>query len=294
MKILVLGSTGYVGSMLCKALAREHIPYVEIIRKDGCFKTMNMTFESLEDCVEVLQDQNITHVVNLAASTNKNCDFNATNELIQANVNFTSLSAVMALKLSIPNYVFISTYSTSIGNGKYDPQTLYAATKKSAEDILYFFSQSSNLNVVVLNLYDVYGPNHPHGKVITGMLEALMTKSDFQMSQGNQEVSPIYIDDVTEAIIQTLKQDFAQNFIHFDLLGPEIFKLGDLPDKMALVTQLEWSENQLKRNLPARPREIMLVRPQHGLPFFWNPKIGIMQGLELLAESIKKNISNQG
>jgi nucleoside-diphosphate-sugar epimerase len=291
MKILVLGSTGYVGTLLCKSLAREKIPYIEIRRKEACFETMNSTFESLEECIEVLRNQNITHIVNLAASTNKNSDFKATNELIQANVNFTTLSAVMALRLSIPNYIFISTYSTSIGNEKYDPQTLYAATKKAAEDILYFFSRSSNLKVVVLNLYDVYGPNHPHGKVISGMLEALLTKSEFQMSQGNQEVSPIYIDDVTEAIIETLKQDFGQSYIHYDLLGPEIFKLLELPDKMETVTNIKWLENQLKRNLPTRPREIMKVAPRHGLPAFWNPKIGILQGLTLLVESFTKNIS---
>jgi hypothetical protein len=35
----------------------------------------------------------------------------------------------------------------------------------------------------------------------------------------------------------------------------------------------------------------MKVAPRHGLPAFWNPKIGILQGLTLLVESFTKNIS---
>jgi nucleoside-diphosphate-sugar epimerase len=228
---------------------------------------------SLELLSNLLITESVTHLINLAASTNKSLDWNSAEDLVDANIQFSLDLALLAQVGNISEYIYISTYSTSINNEIYNPQTLYAATKKASEDILYFFSATNVFRLTIFNLYDVYGPMHPHNKIIAMMFDALMNGQRFRMSAGEQEICPIHIDDVVGALIATIEKSNSSQFRHFDLLGPDKIQLKSLPHILEESIGKLWQEGQLLRTLSTRDREIMTVSPKFGEPDFWSPKI---------------------
>jgi nucleoside-diphosphate-sugar epimerase len=291
---LICGSSGYIGQMLSGELlkmGRSHfllsrtpeskvefqLIEVPVIRTAAKRTIAKGELKSLSSKIENLE---ISHLVNLAGVTKKTEDLLTARDLIASNVLFATELAIMCIESGIRNYLFSSTYSTSIGGRKYDPQTLYAATKKATEDILIFFANTDKFKLKILNLYDVYGPHSPHGKIINYLVKSLINEDRTQMSQGFQEISPIHIDDVTSALIASIENIQVENYCHFDLHGPEVMLVRDLPGKIESALNKSWKVDQLSFDLPTRTREILKFEPQYGLPNYWSPRIKLETGIQ--------------
>jgi nucleoside-diphosphate-sugar epimerase len=293
MKPLLAGSGGYIGKNFIVKLQKSSHSFITLTRAGVKFKATEFDPKysykpqilgtgNFWEITSLLKSTSLTHIVNLAGSTNKQSDWNSANDLLNANIKYSLELALIGQELKIPDYIYLSTYSTSINGVNYEPQTLYAATKKASEDLLFYFASCNIFNVSILNLYDVYGPLHPHKKIISMMLEALISGKPFEMSKGDQEICPIHIDDVVDGIFATLSSPMDTSFRHFDLFGTDVIKLKELPILMEDVFQIFWHPDQLKFSVISRPREIQDFRPRFGLPDFWKPKITLARGLKTL------------
>lgn len=293
MKLLIAGASGYVGQRLSKRLDYLEYPYVVLNRCEKGFSVQEKAspiqskfkpfhFISLEQSVSKISDMGITHLINLAGNTNKGLTWDSTRNLIRANLNLASDLALLCLESGISNYTFTSTYSTHSDKDDYSPQTYYAATKKAAEDILFYFSTLGNINISILNLYDVYGPEHPHGKIINYIFDSLRMNRAIRISSGEQEICPIYIDDVIAALLETVKHVGTMPWRHFDIAGPEIIKVREIPKIISRVLDITWEANQIQRDLPARPNEIQHVKLRFGEPPFWKANIDLETGIRLM------------
>jgi len=239
MSYLIAGSKGYVGKILYNKLIEKEGEVFGLFRD----KTENIYSITKNDLVNGelviwqgdlsrigagLRLTNPKFIVNLTASINKILSFESIRDLCRNNIEFNSILANFACELKTERYVFISTYSTSIDGLTYSPQTFYAATKKAAEDTLVFFAQSKSLNVSILHVYDIYGPDQPHRRFLSEMIDALLRNKQFHMSIGNQELNLIHVSDVISAIIRTLDQPIMltkENPQHYTLSGDEIIKV---------------------------------------------------------------------
>jgi len=291
---LICGSSGYVGTMLSKELlkkGRSHFLLARALESKSKFQLIEVLAEQteakkiiaagdLQSLIPKIANLEIFHLVNLAGSTKKTEDLLAARDLVVSNVLFATELAILCIESGISNLIFSSTYSTSVGGRKYDPQTLYSATKKATEDILLYFARTKKFKLKILNLYDVYGPYSPHGKIINSLVDSLLNGERIHMSQGVQEISPIHIDDVTSALIASIDNIQIEDYSHFDLYGPEVMRVRDLPEKIEIALNKFWKDDQLIFDLPTRAREILKFEPQYGLPSFWEPQIHFNSGIK--------------
>jgi nucleoside-diphosphate-sugar epimerase len=116
------------------------------------------------------------------------------------------------------------------------------------------------------------------------MFHALQSGEKLLMTKGEQEICPVHIDDVTDALLATLNSNQENFFSHFDIHGPDKLQLKELLHIMESVSGRKWKTDQVQMSLPNREREIYFVNPKFGLPPYWQPKIDISEGLKTLMD----------
>jgi len=163
---------------------------------------------------------------------------------------------------------------------------LYAATKQAYRSILRYYIETANLKVINLELFDTYGPNDQRGKLFA-LLDRLRTSGDtLAMSPGDQQLDPVYIDDVSEAFIAALKRlrsDVVQDEETYSVRSQNPIKLKDLvktyEDVAGSILKIEWGGR------PYRAREVMAPWSRGETLPGWSSTITLQEGIKRILDS---------
>lgn len=288
MRVLISGGTGYVGQRLVSVLKAKH-DEVAVLSRSPTLEmkdVLHCAYDgSGESVLRFLNYWKPSVVVHLAANLSKSASMNVVDELIDANVRLTAHLAQGCTDNAVQKFINISTYSTSLTGRFYQPQTLYAATKKAAEDILAFYHQSTEVNVCNLCFYDVYGPMQPHARLLNSIIDSIRIGEKVTLSPGRQEICYLYIDDAVLAISYCIDNercfiDPVQNI--FTVYGDEILLVNEVPDLVAKV--LGVAPPSLDCSLSYRKNEIMFFRPPYARLPGWKPSVLLHDGLRSTIE----------
>ncbi|EAW7552218.1 NAD-dependent epimerase/dehydratase family protein, partial [Campylobacter coli] len=164
-------------------------------------------------------------------------------------------------------------------NSLFRPASLYAATKKAFEDIMYYYALVNKSVFTNLLLFNIYGPNDE--KCLFASLKKITrTNEKLLMSDGNQIVDYSHVYDVVngfDCLIELIKKDpeFCKNKI-FSLKGRERKSLKEI-----VMLYEEVLGKKLNIKWGARPkRELEIMQPWEGgerLPN-WEQKISLKEG----------------
>ena len=294
MNYLIAGSTGYVGKRLSFLMIKHGYQvysierYNELFRlidKKACQTIVQGTLINVEEAIVAL---NLTWggVINLAGNTSKSANLEISKQLCDANITFNACLACIARKIGAERYLYLSTYSVSMDGKSYSPQTLYAATKFASENILEYFGEQENLKIVILHLYDIYGPNHHRAKLVSALIEATMNGKSMEISKGEQEFSPLFVDDACSGIMHALNYRFINRVNRFTLRGKEIFKVKDLPDIISSALNVKLRGNQILLRNDYRKNEIMVISSLYPPLPNWVPKYTFREGVVAITKDI--------
>ena len=94
-----------------------------------------------------------------------------------------------------------------------NPHTIYGISKLTGEHLLSYFSQNFKLDYVVLRYFFVYGPYQYQGMgyksvIVKNFQRLLQGKTPIIYGNGQQMLDYIYIDDVVNATILSLSDQF--------------------------------------------------------------------------------------
>lgn len=290
MNVLIAGASGYVGKRLVSMMKSRGYCVYTIKRQNKLFSVINnnlMTEIASGDFVKIrdnLVKRNFIceTVINLAGDTNKGIELEVIPSLCESNITFNASLASLSAQIKANRYISISTYSISMNGSNYDPQTLYAATKFAGEKVLQFLSVEHGLDTLILQFYDIYGPKHHETKLIPLLLEAALSGKAIEISQGEQEFSPLFVDDACEAIIHAINVPISRKFNEFSVRGPEIFKVKELPALISSELKIIWNDNQLIIGNGYRRNEIMKVAPLYPALPSWLPSFSFSAGLRMM------------
>lgn len=187
MKILITGSSGFVGTHLVEKLSKEH----EIVMYD------------LVNGQDVLDSKLLTRkltgvdlVIHLAAFISATESWEKPMDYMRNNALGTLSVADCAIKSGVKKMIFFSSAAV-----KAKPLTPYAVSKISAEEILKLYSDK--INTVIVRPENIYGPGQKeaYGYVIHNFIKAVDGGKEINIyGNGNQTRDFIYIDDVVETV----------------------------------------------------------------------------------------------
>ena len=273
--ILISGSSGFIGSNLCKkllltyegirvvgvdnmndyydvSLKEDRLRQIEELHKDFTFVRGDISDKAFID--DLFDKYHFDIVVNLAAQAGVRYSIDHPDVYIESNVIgfFNILEAVR--NHPVEHLIYASSSSVYGGNTKVPfstedkvdhPVSLYAATKKTNELMAYTYTHLFGIKSTGLRFFTVYGPAGRPDMAYFSFTRKLLNGEKIRIfNYGKCERDFTYIDDIVEGIRRIMekgpKEDYNLYNIgnhHPENLMDFVYTLGDCLKKEGLLSE---------------------------------------------------------
>jgi len=205
MKILMTGSTGYVGSHLLPLLIHRGHEVLALVRPGSLNQpaTVGAIMFEIPDDQEILRDEvhrfNPQICLHLASHLTSADDFDNLEKLLSANIQFTCRILDVLKDLSLKLFINTGTFAEYYcGNEELDPAYLYAATKSAARSFVRYYASAYHFKAATVVPYTIYGGTVEQKKIIDLIFESLGATTEVDLTPGEQVLDFIHIRDVVE------------------------------------------------------------------------------------------------
>ncbi len=241
MRVVVTGSSGFIGRHVAARLAKETIDvYAVSYRHSNVADTSNIQHISgdlrdphFADAVTKSADV-VIHLAGLAHARFAADDYG------QVNVKATENVAKAAIRNGVSSFVFASSISVygPCQDGAVSeasschPVTDYGRSKLQAEDVLTNLSAGSHMNVSILRLSTVYGAGDPGN--VSRLIRSVQRLGPIVVGRGANLKSLIHVDNIAELIVSLIGRDLP----HFDVVNvgdPAPYSLSTIVETVADV-----------------------------------------------------------
>ena len=239
MKVLILGSEGFVGKNLVDGLNSHEILSADLLESSN---HKNYTQFDITDYSNVEKTVNdIDVVIDLAVHTLLS---SLDSTIKNAKVNIIGLLNVLEAcrKNEIKKIIFTSASSllgipksTKVNeNHPATPKTAYGLTKLTSEHYLRLYNELYGLNYVIFRFFNIYGPFQKNGLIPTLYNKIINGESLTIFGQGNQIRDYVYIKDVIPFFEKAISSNIGDN---------TIFNMGtgvgtSIKDVMVLIAKI--------------------------------------------------------
>lgn len=299
-KIFVTGATGFIGSNLVKELVEKKYDVYILIKQDSKLKIIDEiinkihifeydgNIQNLVKYFEEVKFDLVIHLASLFLSEHKTQDID---DLIKSNILLGTQILEAMVKSNTFQIINTATSWQHYNDESYNPVCLYAATKQAFEDILKFYVEVKNIKAITLTIFDTYGDNDTRKKLIPKLYEISESKEFLDMSMGEQYVDYIYIKDIIEAYLTTIK---LMEEVNVENKLEKYYLNSDEPKTIKDVVNIFEKVNNVKLNIRwgkrlYRKREIMnTYKLGKRLPN-WYPKYNLEKGFNEIKINLNKN-----
>lgn len=291
-KAVVTGATGFLGSQLASRLAECGVAVSALVRPTASpdriaelpelvdILVSDGTAETLTDQISGTAPDVIFHLAARYISNHSSAELPG---LITDNVTLTAQVCEAATAAGCSHLVAAGTAWQNAGNPPGDqtpaPNTLYAATKQAADDIIDYYAIGSGLNAVTLKIYDSYGPGDPRRKFLQAVADAADSGDTLKSTPGDQRLHMVHAADLVDGFVHAgnllVSRELSGRTSH-TLPSQKLVSLRELVDIWQAVNDrsvsIAWGANDY------RDGEVMV--PWEGVPLpGWSPRIDLETGL---------------
>ncbi len=273
MKVMITGITGFVGSSLAHALAKEGAELFGLIRpssdlsrlahlKVTCIESNILhpsTLAGVFDWVDyVIHAAGMLGVFGVPELAYHQLHVEGTNNILAEIEKLDNPPKV--LYVSSPGVLGPISGTPADETAVLNPSNAYERSKASAESLVQIYAQNG-LPVTIVRPEFIYGPGDTH---VLGLFQAVQNGRFLYIGGGDAYCHPTYIEDATEGMIRCLKNGRIGEIYH--ITGPNPVTFRELGSTIAHAL-----------NVP--PPSLNIARPLAMLG---------ATGLELLGSIIKK------
>ncbi len=214
MKILVTGSSGFVGRHLVKKLSGKHkVVQYDLVKGQDILNSKLLTKKL----------QGVDTVVHLAAFISAAESWEKPMEYIKNNTLGTLSVVNCAIKAGVKKMIFFSSAAV-----KAKPLTPYAVSKINAENVLDLYK--NDINIIIVRPENIYGDGQKanYGYVIHNFIKAVRNGDKINIyGDGKQTRDFIFIDDVINTVERVVGMEIKSGTVISLGTGKEV-KIIDL------------------------------------------------------------------
>lgn len=299
MKILVTGSTGFVGKFLVNRLLENSYEILEVTRS---IEKSTQIYGDKTKKVQITKDQELLRteisnfepeiVLHLAAFISSRDDYETVVQLTESNVLFLVrlLDALSDTKIKL--FVNTGTFAEyQNGDGVLNPAYAYAATKIAARSFIDYYSNIYKFKQINVIPYTIYGGKSDQKKIIDLLFESTKADTSLNLSPGEQVLDFIHIDDLVDLYVSIIENEIRlpvkSEIFAGTGTGISIKNLAKLITEVTVLkTNVNWG------GLNYRERDVMYAVAQRNEINYlinWTSKIDIETGLQRYIKSKSKS-----
>jgi nucleoside-diphosphate-sugar epimerase len=295
--ILIVGGTGFIGYHLANKCIQKNWKVTSVSAHQPKKKRFNKKIEYLicditkkNDIKKKIGD-NFDYLVNLGGYV----DHSNKKKTYQSHYIGVKNLAKFFLFKNLKSFVqlgsggeYADCESPHKETNKGSPVSTYYRSKLLATLHLKKLFQKKKFPATILRLYQAYGPRQDVNRLIPIVIKNCLQNKKFDCSEGKQFRDFVYIDDVVNIILKTLKNKNSKG---------KIFNVGSgKPIKVKKL--IETINNKIKKGYPQYGK--IKLRKDEKIKVFpsinrskkilkWQPKISIQSGLTKTIQYYKKN-----
>lgn len=295
-KVVITGAGGFIGAFLTRKLIKKGYKVHAFVRsKKSLWRLKDILSEikvfedllnnkvQLKKTLKKIDPIYVFHLATYGAyPTQQDLD-----KMIETNIVGTSNILDALSGLSCKSIVIAGSSSEygkkekqMVETDHLEPNNFYGATKAAQTQISQAYAATSDLPIIVLRLFNVYGPFEEKGRLVRSVIESVLSKKEILLATGKEARDLIYIEDVVDAFIhaaksrvkngsvinigtgkQTTIRDLAQKVI--EITGVKVrIKLNSYPGR-------KWDTNHWRAST-RKTSEVLK----------WKPKYTLKKGLE--------------
>lgn len=242
MKVLIVGSSGFIGRHLLNHLASKGIDVYGVSSSDG---------KGIEAQTGVLSEQfsippGTDTIIYLAQSPYYRQVPEMASHLLNVNVVSAVKVADMARRFNVSRFIYTSTgnvYAPSFKPLSEDAplrkDNWYSLSKIHAEETLSLFR--NDLNITIVRLFGVYGPGQTDKiipKLLTSVVQGvpifLEKNQNAPEDLGGLKLSTIFINDILEILTKLI---FVNGTHYLNIAGDEVVSIRQIAEIMGMILE---------------------------------------------------------
>ncbi len=224
--VSIFGGTGYLGSVLTAVLAKNGYR-VQVFSRDrnvqnsaSCLAYVEYINECpLEDEAKIRKHlKGSDYIINMVGTwdTKKR-------RVRKAHVEYPKRLYEIADEFGVKKMIHFSALGATE-----ESSSRYLATKAEGEKAVIDRARSGRMKLAVVRPSLIVGHEDPFSYHVARFMRLMPV---MMLPMANAELQPVFIDDVTEAVLRLLENDYDQTI--FELAGPERYTLKELAGKIA-------------------------------------------------------------
>lgn len=291
--ILILGGTGFIGNNLIKKLSnfRYNITSLSSSKKKRVKLINNVKYIRTDLTDRKKIKKYITDEYQIIINLSGNIDHKNYNQAL--NIHYKGIKNLLDLiNIKKLNLFIQAGSSLEYGNQK-SPQT----EKKNCEPISLYGKAKylgSNLllkrlkKVIVLRLYQVYGPYQKYDRLIPFVIKSCIKNKKFYCTEGSQFRDFLHVDDLANLF----KKIISSKNIKYGIYNVGTGKPIQVKKIILLISKLIKKGKPIFGNKKMRSDETASLYPnimKISKNFNWKPRISLLSGLTRTIKYYKKN-----
>ena len=274
--ILITGSTGFIGQNLTKLLLSLNYKVLVLIRKESKNKLFvkktqknnknfhPIYFNNINTLPKKISKLKINYVINLATKWIDKHNYKDLIDVINSNILFNTAVLDVVPKKNLQKFINVSTYGLFKTSKKYNPINLYAATKKSFEDIIVYYQNNHKKTYFYnLYLYDNYGVNDKRNKIIAKILKDYKANKKTTILSNKVELNLLNVSEICKAFRLILEKKINS--------GNYLIRAKKFTNILDLIKKTNTKLNKkIKYNLLNKPIRKKIDFKMNLLPY-WKP-----------------------
>ena len=242
-KILVTGSSGFIGSCLTSKLLNDGQILFTILRNNKINKKKAVKikkkyknyhpifFSKINQLKNKLSKLKIDVVVNLATKYLNKHNFKEMIELINSNILFTTVVLEALPKKKLKKYINLSTMTLYKNSYEYEPLNLYAATKKGFIDIIKFYQINfKKIKFYNISIYDTYGQVDKRMKIIPTLIKNYKLNKMTTVISKKLNMNLLNVNDICSGIKLLIEKNILAG--NYSMRSKKFINIVDLVNKI--------------------------------------------------------------
>lgn len=266
-KVVIFGSSGFVGSNLADELHRQKYDLVLFDINNKNTKSKNLKLIQ-GDIMNSTQVHNAVKGANIVYNLAGEADIENSTQNIQRVINSNINGNINILNACVDHKVSKFIYASSMYVfGKYGG--FYKTTKLSSESFIKEYNKLYNLNFTILRFGSLFGSQFDSKSAIYNMIKDAINNSVITYN-GNEDSlrQYIHINDAVKAAIKTIDKKYNNQSV--SIIGNESYRVKDI---MILISEILNKKIKFKFKNKANGHYRLT-------PFTFNPDLGVTIKLE--------------
>jgi UDP-glucose 4-epimerase len=287
-KILIIGSSGFLGKHLVKALSlKNNVTQFDINPPDNDLKNIKYFNGSILDKTLIEKAvNNVDIVYHFAAMTDIDIVNNKPAQAIEINIAGTTNILECCAKKQVERLIFSSSVYVYSNYGG-----VYKSTKQACELLIEDYNKMYGLNYSILQLGSVYGPGAIFTNLISRFIYEAITNGEIKHFGTGEEIRQyIYVKDVVDQAIKLIDEKYTNKKII--LIGNESITINQLINEIISLLNLNikktYEINDYKIHYKTSPFDL---NTKNAIRLEFNNFTKLKLGLDETIYSIKKNIN---